>query len=365
MRKKYFTEIINRLKRRDVKWLIQNTKKGFAIPYESLTKKCVSGPLLASIAITYRCNQKCSYCELPQRADIKRELPTARFKQIIDQLIELDVSSISFTGGDPLLRKDVPELISYISEKGISTNLTTNGMVMSPGLAETLIYSGLNSIGISLDSTDPDYVNKTRGTPHAYDAAVNAIKIMAEAKADKHSDTPNVTVSTVITSKNCSNVEELVPFVKDMGANAISFGGVQVNFSFSEEAALKKHLGDKNLLGAALGRIVEMRKHDGFIDNSNRYLKHLKSYLTDSYPDIKCYAGYHSILIDCYGNIFPCYQFYENNNSISHIDKINSIKEFWYSHQYEEVRKKLLNCQECFFVCQMEPNEIYNTYSNK
>jgi radical SAM protein with 4Fe4S-binding SPASM domain len=365
MRKKYFTEIINRLKRRDVRWLFQNTKKAVTIPYETITKKCISGPLLASIAITYRCNQRCLYCELPQRADIKRELPTTRFKQIIDQLIELEVSSISFTGGDPLLRKDVPELISYIKKNGISTNLTTNGMVMSFELAETLIDSGLNSLGISLDSTDPNYVNKIRGTPKAFEAAVNAIKIMAEIKRKKKSDTPNVTVSTVLTSKNCSNIKELVPFVKNLGANAISFGGVQVNFNFSDKIALKQHLEDKEHLGNALRHIREMRKQDGFIDNSNRYLKHLNCYLTNSYPDIKCYAGYHSILIDSYGNIFPCYQYYENDDSISHINEISSIKEFWYSHSYQKLRRELLNCKECFFVCQMEPNEIYNTYSNR
>ena len=186
MRKKYSREIANRLKCCDLKWFTKQAKKAVAIPYESFTKSCVSGPLLASLAVTYRCNQRCSYCELPERGIADKELQTEGFKKIIDQLIKLEASSISFTGGEPLIRKDVPELIRYIKKSGTSTNLTTNGMLITPELSEVIIDAGLDSIGISLDSANRKYVNKARGTSKAFDAAINAITHMAESKKKRY-----------------------------------------------------------------------------------------------------------------------------------------------------------------------------------
>ena len=360
MRKKYLTEIIGRLKRADIIWLMRQAKKSAAIPFEAFTKRCVKGPLLASLAVTYRCNQACSYCELPERGRAKDELSTEEIKKVIDQLADLDVSSISFTGGEPLLRKDVPELIRHIKKYGISTNLTTNGMLVTTKLAETLAEAGLDSLGVSLDSADRDYVNSARGTPKAFDAAVNAIKAMAETKKRLRSDKPNVTVSAVLTSGNSDNIEGLVSLVKGLGANAISFGGVQVNFNVSEKTDLKKHIEDRDRLVSAVRKIREMRKKDPFIDNSASYLAHLERYVANEYPDIRCYAGYHSILIDCYGGVFPCFQFYENNRPVARLDEINSLKELWYGKKYDGIRKELLSCKDCFFVCQMEPNELYN-----
>ena len=108
-----------------------------------------------------------------------------------------------------------------------------------------------------------------------------------------------------------------------------------------------------------------MGRKDPFIDNSIRYLEHLKCYAEGNFPDINCFAGYHSILIDCYGNIFPCFQYFENNEAIKRVGEYTDIKELWYGRDYNKIRKELLKCRECFFICQMEPNEIYNSFGHR
>ena len=100
-------------------------------------------------------------------------------------------------------------------------------------------------------------------------------------------------------------------------------------------------------------------KNDYMVDNSIEYLQEMSGSFNKESP---CWAGYHSLYVDCFGNIFPCFYYMEKNMIVKNIKNI-SIKELWGSKEYHSFRKKLLSCKECFFVCQMELNALFNKFN--
>src|SRR6056297_1427737 len=85
-------------------------------------------PLIVGWAITDQCNRKCTYCSIWKRPN--RDLSTSQVFGIIDALAESGTMRISFTGGEPLLRKDMADIICYVHEKGIETKLNSNGSLV-------------------------------------------------------------------------------------------------------------------------------------------------------------------------------------------------------------------------------------------
>ena len=113
-------------------------------------------PILAEIAVTYRCNNSCSFCYLPPRNGTReKELSTKQIKKIIDIFYsEAKVPFFSFTGGEPLVRKDIETLVRYAAGKGITTNLVSNGTLCTPNRARALKNAGLGSAQLSVEAPE-------------------------------------------------------------------------------------------------------------------------------------------------------------------------------------------------------------------
>ncbi|MDD5371619.1 MAG: radical SAM protein, partial [Anaerolineaceae bacterium] len=111
-----------------------------------------SAPYRMDLALTYRCNNNCAHCynARPRRYP---ELPTQAWKQILDRLWELRIPHVVFTGGEPTLRDDLPELIAHAEKNGQITGLNTNGRRLSdPRFLDTLVEAGLDHVQITLES---------------------------------------------------------------------------------------------------------------------------------------------------------------------------------------------------------------------
>ena len=93
-------------------------------------------PLSVSWTLTNRCNKKCFYCNLPNITS--KELTTKQTFSIIDELASLGTQRIGFTGGEPLLRKDIGEIINYSHSKGIFTGMVSNGSLVEKSTEKTI-----------------------------------------------------------------------------------------------------------------------------------------------------------------------------------------------------------------------------------
>ncbi|MBN2048698.1 MAG: radical SAM protein, partial [Anaerolineaceae bacterium] len=111
-----------------------------------------SAPYRMDLAITYRCNNNCSHCYNARSRNFP-ELSTIQWKQVIDQLWAIGIPHIVFTGGEPTLREDLPELIQYAQSRGQITGINTNGRrLKDPVFLQQLVDAGLDHVQITFES---------------------------------------------------------------------------------------------------------------------------------------------------------------------------------------------------------------------
>jgi 12,18-didecarboxysiroheme deacetylase len=125
--------------------------------------------------MTRRCNLKCVHC-YAQAKDIEfeNELSTEEGKDLIDDLASFGSPVMLFSGGEPTLRKDLPELAAYAREKGMRAVISTNGTLIDRNMAKKLKDVGLSYVGVSLDGIR-ETNDKFRGMKGAFDAALRGL----------------------------------------------------------------------------------------------------------------------------------------------------------------------------------------------
>ena len=126
--------------------------------------------------ITRRCNLRCIHC-YSQSRDIEytNELTTQQGRELIDDLAHFGVPVVLFSGGEPLMRKDLPELASYAISKGMRAVISTNGTLINRNMAKRLKEIGLSYIGVSLDGMQ-ETNDRFRGVEGSFDAALEGMR---------------------------------------------------------------------------------------------------------------------------------------------------------------------------------------------
>jgi Fe-coproporphyrin III synthase len=126
--------------------------------------------------VTRRCNLKCVHCYAhAKNIAFDNELSLSEGKMLIDDLSEFGVPVMLFSGGEPLVRKDLPELADYAVKKGMRAVISTNGTLITPQIAQTLKDIGLSYVGISLDGME-EINDRFRGVKGAFRSALKGIE---------------------------------------------------------------------------------------------------------------------------------------------------------------------------------------------
>ena len=149
---------------------------------KNLLKSNLTGhpyPVAMTFAVTYRCQCKCVHCSAGKhlRKD-KKELSTEEAKRLIDESLKLGVTMLAFTGGEPLLREDIFDLISYVNKKKAFPIMFTNGLLLTDENIEKLVDAGLYSLFLSIDNPNPEEHNKLRGMPGLFETAIKGLEKM-------------------------------------------------------------------------------------------------------------------------------------------------------------------------------------------
>jgi AdoMet-dependent heme synthase len=167
--------------------------------------------------ITNRCNFNCKHCCNNSDDDKNIELSLDKVKETLDGMAEKGVASIYFSGGEPLIRKDMLEIIEYAKQRGIKNiKLATNGSLITSEIAEKLAKLKLTGVLVSLDGHTPLIHNSFRLNDKAYESSINAIRILSQAGVQ-------VRVGVVIFKNNVSHLEEIVKIAIENGAQAVFF----------------------------------------------------------------------------------------------------------------------------------------------
>lgn len=179
-------------------------------------------PVLSELAITYRCNLKCRFCyagcnDTSNPINSHDELSTKQLKKLIDIIfLDAKVPSISFTGGEPLLRKDLPELVAHAKKHGMRVNLITNGTYIDTKTGKKLVKSGLDSAQVSLEGIKATTHDELVGLKGAFKKALNGVEIFKKLGIHIHTN-------TTLTRKNIEEAIDFPRFVKNtLGINKFS-----------------------------------------------------------------------------------------------------------------------------------------------
>lgn len=153
--------------------------------------------------ITKKCEWKCLYCYL-RRWD--QELSTAKAKEIIDQIAELNPENVNFTGGEPLLRDDFKELVAYaINEKELHLSIYSNGSLIDEEMAEFLSSYGVK-VCLKLDSLDKKTQDFLTGVNGSCEAIMKAI---SHLKAHGYTGNPSLATHSAVTKFNIATIPEI------------------------------------------------------------------------------------------------------------------------------------------------------------
>jgi AdoMet-dependent heme synthase len=168
-------------------------------------------PLVMSWNVTRECNMKCSHCYInATEGKLCNELTTKEGKALIDQICEVSHPLLILSGGEPLLRPDIYELIEYGSSKGLKMGLGSNGSLIDDAVALKLKTAGIATVSISIDAHLAAQHDEFRGVAGAWQKAVNACKALRKNGV-------LVQVNTTLTHENYDQIDDIMSLAEGIG----------------------------------------------------------------------------------------------------------------------------------------------------
>src|ERR1700751_5617250 len=180
----------------------------------------VSNPLALIAEVTHRCPLHCVYCSNPlQLAGTSEELSTAEWASVFQQCGKLGMLHAHFTGGEPLARTDLVELIAAARSAGLYTNLITSGIGLKDQRLQALVDAGLDHIQISFQDSREEAANWIAG------AKAHAHKIELSKEIRRHKIA--FTVNLVVHRQNLDHLEEMIAFIEQLGPERVEIAHAQ------------------------------------------------------------------------------------------------------------------------------------------
>jgi len=314
---------------------------------QSINEKAVrlGIPLNVHLDLTYRCNERCVHCYLDH--DDNGELTLDEINDLLQQMADAGVFYVTFSGGEPLLRKDLFAIIRRARELTFNVKLKTNAILIRETEAALIRDLGVEKVQISIYSHRPevhDAITKVKGS---LDRSITAIRFLK-------SQSLKVSMAHVIMRQNRFDYPGVQALAKELGAE------------FTVDPTITPHInGDRGLLKLNISR-QDLREvmHDETIAGGDvASFCALPAPVTEDDLDARpCSAGNSACYISPYGDLFPCVQFPLPSGNVRQQKFIDIWK---YSRQLEEVRsirsRDLPVCSTCAHVggCSRCPGLAY------
>ncbi len=167
-------------------------------------------PLVVSWNVTLKCNFKCPHCYINATEKLPEELSTEEAKMLIDQIAEVSRPLLILSGGEPLLRPDLFEIIRYGKTKSFKIGVGSNGTLIDWETARRLKEAGVDTVSISLDSIHPEKHDGFRGVAGSWEKAVNAIKAL-------RANGIVIQVNTTVSWENYHEISQILDFCDKLG----------------------------------------------------------------------------------------------------------------------------------------------------
>jgi MoaA/NifB/PqqE/SkfB family radical SAM enzyme len=288
--------------RRRIKLLQLLDKFALSIGNPALAKLVPFRPAASEVRVTENCNSRCITCRA-WRNRSTNELTVEEFKDIFLQLRRLGVSCIAFTGGEPLLRRDIGRIVMEARLSGFEeVMLITNGLLLEQK-AQDLIDSGLTHLLVSIDGLDGTD-NRIKGIPSHFDRAIRGIYAASRFKENKKADV-KIVVLTTLTQLNVKEVPALIEECHKLGVRWF-FNLLEASidiFAATDMSTLRitNHQTIDNLFDCLENLRIQFPSTAYFC---NHQLDYARSFLKRVSCKIPCFHGYQRINIGAHGEVY-------------------------------------------------------------
>lgn len=301
-------------------------------------------PSKATIAVTRRCNSRCAYCPSSRTvAAPDPDLPT--LVGLLGDLARLGVKSVSLSGGEPLMRADLEDIVAAANGFGMGAVILTNGSLLDEERAESLLEAGTRGFVLSLDTLDATAYRALRGREIA--SALAAASVLSSLR--RRSPRPFTCVTAVIARATMGHLAELAAWARDADL-ALQVqpchGAADLAIAPDDErlvAALEREL-------AAVTTILA----DSLSEEDLQYLQHIPDYLRTARPPagFACRGPSLVVHIDARLDVFPCWVEDTVGNA-----RRTPIAELWTGGAMEAARRRAAQgaCRGCWLLCDIKP----------
>jgi len=250
-------------------------------------------PLMVTMSLTDKCNFRCHYCDLPHMN--RDEMSTADWHRAIDELADAGMLRVSIMGGEPLLRKDVGELVDHLKARGVNVAMNTNGWYFRQKLD---VVAKLDLVCITLDG--PQELNDAQRHPGAHDRVLEAIDLAKSCGV-------KVITMTVITKGGIDTVDYVLRVARDKDIRA--FFQVEHPADGDTNKTIAPQMADDSI--AAVAQHLLKRKEEGWpVGPSKTFLKQLvgRDHCGQRrlYSCSDCLASRYFLAITPSGYVAPC-----------------------------------------------------------
>ncbi|KAB8123930.1 pyrroloquinoline quinone biosynthesis protein PqqE [Komagataeibacter medellinensis] len=190
-------------------------------------------PMSLLAELTHRCPLQCPYCSNPLALEPRRnELSTAEWISVLDQAAEMGVLQVHFSGGEPMSRPDLPDLIRHAVGLGLYTNLITSGVLLNEKTFPVLVEAGLDHVQLSFQDIDTENAEHVGGMKGAQARKIEAARLIA-------ADGMPLTLNFVIYRENAARVPQMLEAAVEMGARRVEIAHTQYyGWGLANRAAL-------------------------------------------------------------------------------------------------------------------------------
>lgn len=300
-----------------------------------------SAPYRMDLALTYRCNNDCAHC-YNARSRSYPELYTEEWKTIIDRLWQIGIPHIVFTGGEPTLRNDLPELVAHAEQAGQITGLNTNARRLSdPHFVERLVEAGLDHVQITLESHDANIHDQMVCAPGAWKQTVAGLRNVLNSPLF-------VMTNTTMLQDNSPYMAETLDFLAELGVptvglNALIYSG-------------RGKTVNTGLLESELSSLLELARQRTQ-EHEQRLIWYTPTQYCNFDPTLLdlgvkgCTAALYNMCVEPNGDVIPCQSYYQSLGSLLTQDW-NAIWNHPLSVSLRERRMVAEKCTNCSLLAE-------------
>lgn len=283
------------------------------------------GPPLVGWEITSQCNLTCPHCFSAAAKRPHDEMGTEECREVVKDMARIGVGHIGWTGGEPLLRQDLEELIALAKSLGMKSSITTNGVPLDEKRALSLKEAGNHAIQISLDGSTPEQNYKMRRTTEEeFYKIIEAIEICR-----KHNI--KLFLATLLGRENLHDAPEMVKIAKKAGLTTIRFCGF-TPVGRGKRADVRERLEFNRHMLDLMDFVKKLQKDRTIIPMYDPGF----GPVPPTYHFHECIAGKETFYLKGNGDIYPCTSLLHRKFKVGNIRE-RSLEEIWNDPAIEEM----------------------------